>query len=400
MPKKKLLVVTELYPYPGNIYLGTFVTSQLQILKNYYDITVLTVYPSILRLFHKQPAYSRYESGLRIISIPYYPLLLYAFRMLGILAPQCAYLNKIIAHRRLLKTAKALHNATPFNLIHGHEVYIGDEAGPIGCALNIPSVFTLHSFHFYHTKIFGKLVVAKAVENLRLCIESISVSSIAAESYIVHGLSRKSFTIIPNGVNPSQTHTKNQRILNFAQGRKVLLSVGYLSADKRFDMSIQALSKLSPHDAVLVIVGIGADKRKLKKLTQTLNCDDRVLFLGAVPPPSMPEVYQSADILLHPSIIDSFSMVCLEAMSNKKVVICTSTIGICEFTEDGKNILVVPPGKIEPLLNTIKKILNNPEEYNRISANALVFAETLNWENQVQLIQHVYKHAMDTWIQT
>lgn len=396
MSKKRLLVVTELFPYPGNVYLGTFVTRQLHILRESYDITVLTVYPSVLRLSHKQPAYSRYESGLHIISIPYFPLWLYALRLLRILIPQCDNLNKMIIRRRLLRTAKALHETAPFDLVHGHEVYIGDEAGPIGRALNIPSVFTLHSFHHYHTKLFGRFAVAKAVENLRLCTEYISVSSIAAESYIAHGLPRDRFTIIPNGITLSHNQTKNQQVVDFARGRKILLSVGYLSADKRINMSILALSKLPVKDVVLVIVGIGAEKSKLERLAQTLDCADRMLWLGAVPPLAMPEVYQSSDVLIHPSVIDSFPMVCIEAMSNKKVVICTTVIGTCEFTEDGNNILTVPPDNLGALLAAIQSVLYNPQEYQRISANALAFAETLTWERQVKLIQQVYNRAMDT----
>ena len=175
MPKKRLLVVTELYPYPGNIYLGTFVTSQIQLLKSDYDITVLTVYPSVLRFFRKQPAYSRYDSEVLVISVQYYPLLLYACKMLGVLPSLCSYVNKRIVHRKLLIAARKLHSANPFDLVHGHEVYIGDEAGPIGRALHIPSVFTLHSFYSYHKKIFGKFVVKKAICNLQLCTNFIFI---------------------------------------------------------------------------------------------------------------------------------------------------------------------------------------------------------------------------------
>lgn len=394
IPRKKLLVITELYPYPGNIYLGTFVTRQLSVLREHYDITVLTVYPTLLRLRKNQPPYSRQELGMRIISVAYYPIILYAFKIFGIFASQCAYINKLITHKKLLRHAKALHGETPFDLVHGHEVYIGDEAGPIGNVLNIPSVFTLHSFNYYHNKIFGKYAVAKAVENLQLCTAYISVSTIAAESYISKGLPRKKFTIIPNGINPSHILTKNIQILEFAKGRKVLLSVGYLSADKRFNMSIRALAKLPATEAVLVIVGIGADKKKLVKLTQILDCADRVLFLGAVPPPEMTKIYQSSDVLVHPSVIDSFPMVVIEAMSNRKVVICTNVIGTCEFTKNKKNILIIQPDDIESLLSAIRHVLNNPQEYERISANALEFANKLTWENQVRLLEHVYYQVL------
>lgn len=391
MHKKKILIVTELYPYQGNIFLGTFVIQQLQVLKHYFDITVLTVFPAYLRLSHKQPPHRHYESGLYIVSIPYYPLWLHALSLIKIPTPVRIYLNKLITRRRLLRTAKHLHAIKQFELVHGHETYIGDEAGPIGHLLGIPSIFTLHSFYYYHKKIFGKFVARLALKNLQLCDRYISVSSIAAESYIKEGLSRSKFTIIPNGVNEPHKKMPNQQIVDFAQNRKVLLSVGYISEDKRFDISIRVISQLSSKEAILVIVGIGPNRQKLEELAKSLNCSDRILWLGSVPPNSMSEVYQSANILLHPSVIDSFSMVCLEAMSYGKVVICTNLIGICEFTHDGENIIFIPPNDTKALIKAVYKVLHNTNECLRIGNNARVFAKTMTWQHQVDMILKVYK---------
>lgn len=394
MSKKKILVVTELYPYPGNIYLGTFVTQQLNILKKSCNITVLTVYPSILRLMRKQPPYSRMEAGIRVVSLPYFPLWLYAFKALGVMVPQAAFLNKLIIRRQLHRIAKKLHAETAFDLVHGHEVYIGDEAGSIGKILGIPSVFTLHSFNYYHKKIFGKFVVNLAINNLRQCDRYLAVSSISAESYISEGLDRKKFTIIPNGITLPQHATPDQRILDFANGRKVLLSIGYLTKDKRFDVSIQTLNRLSPTETVLVIVGGGTEKQRLLRLAISLGCADRILWLGSVEPNKMTSVYQAADIIIHPSIIDSFSMVCLEAMSYSKVVICTTKIGILEFAKNGINIIAVPPDNVLAVVSWVKQLLRNQQEYQRFASQAHNFTTTMTWAHQIEKLLSIYDQLL------
>ncbi len=367
---------------------------QLQILKQYYDITVLTVFPASFIYSYRKPQTDRYENGIRVVSIPYFPILLQTLILIRVPKAVHLYLNKIITHRRLLRIAKKLHTTENFDFVHGHESYVGDEAGPIGRYLHIPSFFTLHSFYYYHEKVFGKYVARQAKKNLLLCNYLISVSTIAAKSYIAEGLPANKFTIIPNGVNAPVPTSSDRRITSFARGRKVLLSVGSLSDDKRFNQSITTLAKLPADKVVLVIAGIGTEKQNLEQLAKTLNCVDRILWLNAVPPEDMSRVYQAADILLHPSVVDSFSMVCLEAMSHGIVVICNTSIGLCEFTKNGENIVIVPPDNAGAIVSATTDLLSNPSKYNRISQNAGLFARNLTWQHQVKKIIQLYNQAV------
>ncbi len=394
MPKQRILIVTELYPYPGNIYLGTFITQQLDVLKEYYDITVLTVYPEFLKFKNNQPPFSRQEKGLTVISLSHNPLWILGLGVLRIPVSLRTYINKQLTRRRLHRVAQKLHADQPFDLVHGHETYFGDEAGPIGKKLGIPSVFTLHSFYYYHEKIFGKYVTRLALNNLLLCNHYICVSTIAAETYIKKGLERNKFSIIPNGITPEHIIRPNQKIVDFAKGRKVLLSVGYISEDKRFDISIRVLAQLRDQETVLVIVGIGMYKKKLQNLADSLHCGERIFWLGAVEPNLMFKVYQAADFLIHPSMIDSFSMVCLEAMAQGKVTICTTLIGICEFTRNEENIIMVPPNDVTAIVSAIKRLFSNPAEHKRIAANAYTFGTTMSWKHQVSSIVKIYNQLI------
>lgn len=396
MSKKRILIVTELYPYPGNVYLGTFIAQQLRELNKYFDITVLTIAPKPIKtFFFKQPRLLiREDAGIKVVAVPFYPFVILVLRAFQIPNSVLNYVKKILLRNRIYNTAKYLHVQNKFDIVHGHETYIGDEAGPIGQKLQIPSVFTLHSFYFYHRQLFGKFAVGLALNNLRLCDRYIAVSTIAADSYIKVGLRRERFSIIPNGVNIPPPTQPNQQMLDFARGRRVLLSVGWLIADKQLDCSVRTLAQLPATETVLVIVGIGPEKGRLEHLATSLNCHDRILWLGAIEPKLMPAVYEASDILIHPSLIESFSMVCLEAMAQGRVVICTTAIGICEFTKNGENIVMVPPKDVAAVVAAVKSLLARPEEYQRLARNAAVFGATMTWAQQVEKIRFVYAQVV------
>lgn len=280
--------------------------------------------------------------------------------------------------------------------MNGHEAYIGDEVGPISNVLEIPAVFTLHGLYNYHLQGFGEKTMYAIIRNLRQVRNLIAVSSIAAQSYQVNGLGQISFEIIPNGITlPKDDDVrKREDILDFSKGRIILLTVGFLVPEKRIDLVIKSLTRLKNKDVVLVIVGKGFLEKKLKILAAEERCQDRILFLGAIPPANMNSVYASADILIHPSIIDSFSMVCLEAMSNNLPVICTTNIGILEFVTNRKDILAIKPDSLVELTETIQSLISNPALREEIGHNARKVAEQLTWEKQVQRIATMYERIL------
>jgi glycosyltransferase involved in cell wall biosynthesis len=77
-------------------------------------------------------------------------------------------------------------------------------------------------------------------------------------------------------------------------------------------------------------------------------------------------------------------------MAHGKVVICTKLIGICEFTQDDENIITVRPNDIPAIVSAIQGLLNDPEKYKKIAANAHTLGATMSWEHQVSRIIQIY----------
>jgi len=116
---------------------------------------------------------------------------------------------------------------------------------------------------------------------------------------------------IPNGVDTTRFKDDSPRIKNKT---KIILAVGAFSKEKRHELTINAVAKLS--DAKLIVVGGGGDKKQ-KIIEHGLRVLGKKRFeFASVPFERMPEYYKSADVLTFPTVPwESFGIVMVEALS-------------------------------------------------------------------------------------
>ena len=207
MKKKKILIVTELFPSESCEYLGSFVYNQLNYLKKYYDITIIVPrFFDLRELLFKKNTSRTSKNGFNIYYIPRTNLFLLILNRFIYINDQSIYFwNKVWSENKIYSLAKRLHKQDNFSLIIGHESGVGDAGCMVGKKLNIPSVFHLHSIFDYVKKGFGAKSMDKILLNMREANHIISVSQIAINSYIKNGLENKNISIIPNMVNPAIT---------------------------------------------------------------------------------------------------------------------------------------------------------------------------------------------------
>jgi glycosyltransferase involved in cell wall biosynthesis len=119
--------------------------------------------------------------------------------------------------------------------------------------------------------------------------------------------------LIPNGVDCSRFQLRAAQRAQFGipEGRFVVLMVSALDPTKRVAAGIEAVSKIP--DAHMVVAGDGALRREIDSLAAKL-LPGRYTRLQ-VSSERMPALYQSADLFLHLSQIESFGNVFLEAMA-------------------------------------------------------------------------------------
>ena len=119
--------------------------------------------------------------------------------------------------------------------------------------------------------------------------------------------------LIPNGVDCERFKIDHARRDKFGlpADRLVVLMVSALDSTKRVSTGIEAVSRIP--NAHLIVAGDGPLRREIDEQAARLLPDRFTRSLIA--PENMPTLYQSADVFLHLSKVESFGNVFLEAMS-------------------------------------------------------------------------------------
>lgn len=122
---------------------------------------------------------------------------------------------------------------------------------------------------------------------------------------------------------------------------------------------------------------------------------DQVYIIGQVSPTELKAYYRACDLLVHPSVVDSFSIVCPEAMTMGKPFICTRNIGITEYITNGHEALVVPSDDIVTLTRKIDTLLSNEEIRNEMGRRAKNTADSPSLEIITKRISLIYEKCIE-----
>jgi phosphatidylinositol alpha-1,6-mannosyltransferase len=171
--------------------------------------------------------------------------------------------------------------------------------------------------------------------------------------------------VLPNTVDgkftpgPPPSHLIERHRL---QGRRVLLTVGRLSADERgkgHDKIISALPDLiTDHpDLIYVVVGDGDDRPRLEAVARQNAVNDHVLFAGAVAPEELADYYRLATVFVMPSVQEGFGIAFLEAAASGIMPIGGNGDGSVDALADGVIGMTVDPTSQTQLVAAIRTAL-------------------------------------------
>jgi glycosyltransferase involved in cell wall biosynthesis len=105
----------------------------------------------------------------------------------------------------------------------------------------------------------------------------------------------------------------------------------------------------------LLLVGEGPELPTVRARVAAAGIGHRVEFLGQVE--DLEEILPVADVLLLPSLHESFGLVALEAMACGVVPIATDQGGAGEFIQDGINGFLRHPGDVDGMAEAARRIL-------------------------------------------
>lgn len=147
-------------------------------------------------------------------------------------------------------------------------------------------------------------------------------------------------------------------------------------------------------EAELTILGTGSQEESLKSLVKELNLDG-VKFLGKVDHKDIPKLYEDADILFNPSLVDNMPISILEAFAAGLPVISTNVGGVPYIIEDGINGLLVKPDDFNEMALKVTELLKNPLVVSKITQNGKDSVKKYTWEKIREDLLHIYKEKIN-----
>lgn len=170
---------------------------------------------------------------------------------------------------------------------------------------------------------------------------------------------------------------------------------GYIQYHKGVQVLIKAFMGIQNPDAKLFIYGLGEDGF-LSQLKEIAHSDDRIEFKGSFLPEQLPDIYQTIDVLVVPSICyESYSLVLHEALASDVPVIASDLGGLAEKIKSGANGMTFVPGDVDDLRGKMTSILNDRESLNRYKQNIKNDMNIPNVEQEAYWYQRVYHSLCD-----
>ncbi len=264
------------------------------------------------------------------------------------------------------------------------------------------SVITIHDLikHFFKgpqnsTKnsliYWPKYFFYKLFTNFTIKHNDIIVPSNFWRDYLIKhfGLKPNQVTTTHEAVDPKFMDTKYQ-ILN-TKYQNYILYTGNLYPHKNIEVIIESL-KLLPQIKLKIICARNFFSQKIEKLVSESNLESQVDFLGYVPDKEFKNIYSKALALVHPSLMEGFSLTGLEAMALGCPVISSNSSCLPEIYQD--SVIYFDPKDSKELTKLIQKLKSSPSLRQKMIKKGHLQVQKYSWEKTAQQTFQVYKNIL------
>lgn len=272
-------------------------------------------------------------------------------------------------------------------------------------ALKLPHVLTFHTMANEAVKYYSPIGINPEIMQkmvwiyLRSLLKRpeivIAPTAPIKEELEMNAVRMKSCEVVPTGVDctrfsPERYDKKFLDKYGLA-GKRVLLHVGRLSPEKRFDIVLKAVAELEPKEPELrlLVVGKGPSADEYKRMAKDLGIKNKVVFAGFLPDEELPVAYASCEALVIASTFETQGLVVLEALASGTPVAGIRYRAIPEFVHEGKNGCLFEP---DTCADAIHRCLRRSES---MMLDAVASAREYSVEACTARLEKAYDHAAE-----
>lgn len=170
-----------------------------------------------------------------------------------------------------------------------------------------------------------------------------------------------------------------------------IIYTGNLYPHKNIDVIIEALKKI-PRLKLKIICARNYFTQKVEKLIKDYKLDHQVEFLGYIPDEEFKKIYSHALALVHPSLMEGFSLTGLEAMALGCPVISSNSTCLPEIY--GNSVLYFNPNNSDDLVAQIKNLQFSPTIRKKLITLGYKQVKKYSWRNTAKKTFSVYKNLI------
>ena len=292
------------------------------------------------------------------------------------------------------------------DIIHSHSMFYCAFVGSLISALyKIPHVYEIRSFWELRTmsKSRIKFQIYRLMENLAILFANKLVVISSSMKYDIKNrwaaFKKKKIEIIYNSLNTKNIKLSNKIINDFKFNKPLRLGyIGNISSIEGLDRVIHLINtKSSKNKFELHIHGFGSYEKKLQEIVR-LNSYQNIFFHGEFERSELRTIYNDIDIVVIARIpIEICEKVTplkpLEAIINKKPVICSNVNGILELFDYKTDLIYFfDKNKDDSLLKTLNKCLTlNKKELGDQNKKAINFIKANRcWDANTKKYKEIY----------
>jgi glycosyltransferase involved in cell wall biosynthesis len=186
--------------------------------------------------------------------------------------------------------------------------------------------------------------------------------------------------------HPGRRSEELRRSLGFAADEIVVVYLGRLAAEKNLDALLAAWRQL-PAEAPcrLLVIGDGPLRPRLEAAA-----GEKAVFAGYRKGEDLANMLAAGDLMVFPSLTDTFGNVMLEAMASGLPVVGFDVSGPKDVLVDGQTGCLVREIAAPPLALAVAGLANRPELLREMGRKARIFAENQNWTRIMEQIREHY----------
>lgn len=313
-------------------------------------------------------------------------------------APQYAARTIIEEARRFALQAAVIARTETFDLIHAHD-WTSYLAGVAAKRVSgKPLILHVHATSFDQA----------ASANVDPAIFSIEKEAFAAADSVVavseltrqiiiqkHGIPAEKVTVVHNGCDTFEPtrHPESLRELK-AQGKKIVLYHGRITIQKGVDYFVRAARRVVDVDpnVMFVISGWGDMTNQIMNQVGAMGLSGHVMFAGALWEEERDRMYQSADLVVMPSVSEPFGLVPLEAMQHGTPSLISKQSGVAEVLT---HVLKVDFWDTDSMANQILATLRYPVLHKQLRESGRLEINRLSWADAAKKLFQLYKRLIN-----